>query len=299
MRYTSLLVALLAGLGISCSGSEGDTLTTDSGIKYEYIKKGTGEVPPVGGYWALNVEYFKENGEKMFSSADQGGPMTMGYFADFPKNGSIEECLSIVGNGDSAVFEISADSLYKYSAGRGTPPDMVGTKIKLYVSVDDIYTSDEYVAMMEKKEKEQIAKEKSEIEKYLDDNNIAYEVTENGLYYSMIEEGSGAHPEPGQTVRVNYKGYTMDGTVFDTSIKEEAEKAGIFNPRRPYEPLEFPIGQQKVIKGWDQGIALIAEGGKAKLIVPSPLGYGTRGMGNAIGPNTILIFDVELVEVVQ
>lgn len=123
--------------------------------------------------------------------------------------------------------------------------------------------------------------------------------SESGLRYIIEEQGSGAKPAVGQFVRVNYTGFLPDGTCFDTSIKENAEKFGAYDPRRePYEAISVEIGPRgRVIPGWREGLQLLNVGGKAKLIVPPYLGYGDRGFPPVIGPNEILVFDVEIVEI--
>ncbi len=109
--------------------------------------------------------------------------------------------------------------------------------------------------------------------------------TASGLEYIEVKAGSGAQAQKGKTVRVHYTGKLQsNGKVFDSSI-----------PRG--EPIEFKLGAGQVIKGWDEGIALMKEGGKAQLIIPPQLGYGDRGAGGVIPPNATLIFDVELVSV--
>lgn len=107
--------------------------------------------------------------------------------------------------------------------------------------------------------------------------------TENGLYYIITQEGTGDTPYPGQAVKVHYSGFLLDGTQFDSSIGKN--------------PIEFILGAKKVISGWEEGIQLLNVGGKARLIIPPELGWGSRGSGTTIPPNATTIFEVELVEI--
>lgn len=109
-------------------------------------------------------------------------------------------------------------------------------------------------------------------------------ITESGLKYIVEVVGTGEQAVAGKTVRVHYTGKLLDGKVFDSSHKRG-------------EPIEFPLGVGRVIKGWDEGIAMMRVGGKAQLVVPPNLAYGSSGAGGVIPPNATLIFDVELVDV--
>ena len=108
--------------------------------------------------------------------------------------------------------------------------------------------------------------------------------TASGLEYTEVEVGTGAQAEAGKTVSVHYTGKLQDGKVFDSSVSRG-------------EPITFPLGAGRVIKGWDEGIALMKAGGKAQLTIPPELAYGERGAGGVIPPNATLIFDVELISV--
>src|SRR5947209_4499826 len=108
--------------------------------------------------------------------------------------------------------------------------------------------------------------------------------TASGLSYEDEVEGTGPSPQPGQTAVVHYTGWLTDGTKFDSS-------------RDRGQPFSFPIGQGRVITGWDEGVATMKTGGKRKLTIPPDLGYGARGAGGVIPPNATLIFDVELLEI--
>ena len=125
---------------------------------------------------------------------------------------------------------------------------------------------------------------KKELEQKMKDLASDSELTESGLKYIMIKKGDGPKPKLGQTVSVHYAGYLTNGQKFDSSYDRN-------------QPIEFPIGTGRVIKGWDEGIMLLNVGSKAKLIIPPDLGYGARGAGGVIPPNATLIFDVELLEV--
>jgi peptidylprolyl isomerase len=114
-----------------------------------------------------------------------------------------------------------------------------------------------------------------------DENAIT---TASGLQYIEIEKGTGPAPLPGQVVVVNYRGTLEDGTVFDNSYDRG-------------EPFQFALGRGMVIPGWDEGIAMMHEGGKAKLIIPPDLAYGEAGAGSVIPPNATLTFEVELITI--
>ena len=108
--------------------------------------------------------------------------------------------------------------------------------------------------------------------------------TESGLEYTETKQGKGKQAEAGKTVSVHYEGKLLDGKIFDSSFERGT-------------PIEFKLGVGQVIKGWDEGIALMKVGGQATLTIPPELGYGARGAGGIIPPNATLIFDVELIAV--
>lgn len=116
-------------------------------------------------------------------------------------------------------------------------------------------------------------------------DEAALTTTDSGLQYVILEEGSGEKAQPGDVVAVHYSGTLEDGTEFDSSYKRG-------------EPIRFPLGQGYVIPGWEEGIALLGKGGKARLVIPPDLAYGEAGAGDGtIPPNSTLIFDVELVDI--
>lgn len=131
----------------------------------------------------------------------------------------------------------------------------------------------------EEQAKEQAAKDEAIIQQYISDNNLNATATGSGLYYVIENEGTGASCSSFSTVTVAYTGYFTDGDIFDQSSSQG---------------VTFSL--QQVIKGWTEGIPYFKEGGNGKLLIPSALAYGPDGNAS-IPPNSVLIFDVELIEV--
>ncbi|MET1260075.1 peptidylprolyl isomerase [Flagellimonas sp. DF-77] len=129
-----------------------------------------------------------------------------------------------------------------------------------------------------------IAEQKAKAEAELDKVAAGFDKTESGLRYKMINKGSGAQAEKGKTVSVHYEGSLTNGQVFDSSFKRN-------------QPIDFTLGIGQVIAGWDEGIGLLKVGDKARFVIPSHLGYGSRGAGGVIPPDATLVFDVELMDV--
>lgn len=139
----------------------------------------------------------------------------------------------------------------------------------------------------QQEQQQQAVENEREAEEFLESNRSkdGVQETESGLQYEVIEEGDGASPSEGSTVRVHYEGTLLDGTVFDSSYERD-------------DPVEFPLDQ--VIPGWTEGVQLMREGGKYRFWIPGDLGYGSNPNPNSpIGPNQLLVFEVELLEVVE
>jgi len=129
-----------------------------------------------------------------------------------------------------------------------------------------------------------LAAERESKREELDTLAAGFDETKSGLRYQIIQKGNGKKAESGNMVSVHYKGQLADGTVFDSSYKRN-------------QPLDFQVGVGQVISGWDEGIQLLKVGDKARFVIPSDLGYGSRGAGGVIPPDATLVFDVELMNV--
>ena len=175
-------------------------------------------------------------------------------------------------------------------------PDVLAAAMKdVFAGAKTQLTDEEVQAVMQDFQKKMMAKQaavrdeglgknKAEGEKFLADNKKkeGIKTTASGLQYKVITDGKGKTPKATDTVKTHYRGTLINGTEFDSSYKRG-------------EPAEFPVNG--VIKGWTEALQLMKEGAKWQLYIPSDLAYGERGAGKDIGPNSTLIFDIELISV--
>ena len=216
---------------------------------------------------------------------------------------------------DSLKITLDVATFLNLPPGQPLPPFAQGVdSFTVNLRVDEITTMEAYNDKLMQQEEERLKEELGEdyispeeqlqaeydsIEAYLDKTGIEAEKLDNGLYIAITEKGDGPTAQSGQTIRANYAGYLLDSSYFDTSVREIAEAQGLYNPQRPYEPFEFTIDESSVIEGWHVAFKELREGDKATVFIPSGMGYGRRGNGPRIPPNTTLIFDLELVEIVE
>ncbi|MGB3616919.1 MAG: FKBP-type peptidyl-prolyl cis-trans isomerase, partial [Catalinimonas sp.] len=145
---------------------------------------------------------------------------------------------------------------------------------------------DDANAEMTRMRESHVAIDDSLIATYAAANNLNVQQTESGLNYAIERRGTGDRPEAGERVKVNYTLTNLQGDKIDSSYDRG-------------EPFSFTLGRGEVIPGWDEGIALLKEGAKAKFLVPSRLAYNERALGPTAPPFSVLMFDVELIEVVE
>ncbi len=255
------IVLALAFLFAACQQDK--TITTESGLQYEITKKGTGEQPQAGDKVTVHYTGFLTDSAKtkFDSSVDRGQPFTFKLGKGQVIKGW-DEGVALLSVGDNATFTIPSDLAYgERGAGGVIPPNA-----DLIFEVELIsFETPKPIVAFDVAGKDTIT-------------------TESGLKYIIIKKGEGVSPYASQFVSVDYTGYLADGTIFDSSIDRG-------------EPIVFPVGVGKVITGWDEGIMLLNTGAKARLIIPSDLGYGEQGAGGIIPPNATLVFDVELLEI--
>ena len=269
-----ILAAVLLLLIAGCS-NEPDVIKNESGLSYVDEKTGEGREVKDGDLvvihfaaWKLNdsLDTFEDwqndstkNSFRIASSYESN--QTMKYIVGSEQfvKGSDEGFIGMKSGGKRTII-IPSELAYGQEGFGPIPPN---TSIKLLVEVLEV--------------KEPIVAEMWDVDSTL------YKETESGLKYAIIKEGDGPSVVKGNIVSVHYSGFLSDGTLFDSSVERD-------------EPFSLLAGMGQVIPGWDEGLALLKQGSKARLIIPPALGYGDRDLG-VIPPNSTLIFDIEMIEV--
>ena len=271
MKKIIFPIGVLALLTASCNNESSTTeetqqevtaseQTTASGLKYEILTEGTGKKPTSGDLVKVHYTGTLTDGKKFDSSLDRGEPISfkVGVGQVIP---GWDEGIMLLNEGSKAKFTIPSNLAYgERGAGQIIPPNAT-----LIFEVELVEVSEPIVPIP------------------FDISGVKETKTKSGLKVYKLNTTEGETAKAGSGVAVHYTGYLEDGTKFDSSVERG-------------QPFTFVLGQGQVIKGWDEGIALLKVGEKARLIIPPTLGYGENGTG-PIPPNATLVFDVELIGV--
>ncbi len=292
MRYLLFLFTALVMFSSCEKKAEG-------GYKFVHHTKKGGKTPQVGEYAYFHV-YFR-NGDKLITSTRERGGVSQYKMPEVSKDGKgvipIVAGLRLMGVGDSLTIMMPIDTI------KNLPEELKGVKELQYdLVLTDIKSEEEFNKEKGVKEQEFAAKMEegkkraegigAEVKamianfkgKKLGANLIK---TPSGLQYIITQPGTGAKVESGSTAAVQYYGALMNGESFDDSFS------------RGMEPFSLQVGGGQVIPGWDEGLTYFSEGAKGYLFIPSKLGYGDRGAGEAIKPNSDLMFYIEVEKVTK
>lgn len=242
---------------------DGAYTTTPSGLQIYDIEVGDGPAPETGSVVIVEYSGFLTDGRLFDSSYKRADPFQFSLGKGNVIKGW-DEGVADMRVGGKRQLKVPPDLAY---GSRGAPP---------VIPPDATLIFDVELLRLEPPRVAPAAPQK------LPDS--AYTTTDSGLRYHDFVMGDGASPKAGDTVSVDYTGWLVDGTKFDSSLDR---------PR----PIQFPLGQGRVIKGWDEGIASMKEGGRRQLVIPPDLAYGERGRPPTIPESATLIFEVELVDV--
>jgi peptidylprolyl isomerase len=270
-----ILITLLSVAALFGCSKNPNVVTLKSGLKYNDVKVGKGTEAKNGDLVELHFKgWIVKDSSNLFSdwskdstkkaeliadSYEMTKPLKFVLGSDTFIKGSDE---GIVGMKPGGQRTIIIPSKLAYGP-QGMGPIPPNSNIKLVVEL--IGAKDVVVAKM------------------WDVDSTKFKTTKSGLKYNIIQEGEGDLVSKNKKVTVNYSGYLLDGTKFDSSVERE-------------EPFTFVVGIGQVIPGWDEGVQLLKKGSKARFIIPPALAYGPRDLGK-IPSNSTLIFDVEVVDV--
>lgn len=236
-------------------------LTTPSGVTIKLLKKGDGPKPSTGDKITVHYKGRLTDGAIFDSSYGRNQPFSFVLGTGQVIQGW-DDAFAMMQTGDQAEIIIPPALGYGNEAMGKIPANSTLIFNVELLSVKQKITAVPYVV-----------------------EGLDTAETKSGLKYIMVKTGAGKAAIPGSNVSVHYTGYLTDGTKFDSSVERG-------------EPIAFRLGEGRVIQGWEQGIALLNVGGRARLIIPYNLGYGEQGYPPVIPARATLVFDVELVDVI-
>jgi len=283
-----------------------------SGMKYKITSSSSGskEKIKLGQIVKFNIEYKV----KMANGKDSVLSTTYGKAAGFIKADSARlpkynftEVLTQMSVGDKIEFLLDNDTLKKmhmipdYNEVFVKGGNVTGRVEILKVFTDDKAANADYMAetqaanqreqeKIEKDSKVELVKEKANIEKYVADKKITTVTTPGGVLVEVQNAGEGQKADSGWQASVMYRGYTLDGKVFDANFGEGAKHT---------DPFAVVLGQHRVIRGWEEGLKYFGKGGKGRIIIPFMLGYGPQGSPPVIPAYSTLVFDIEIKDVTK
>ncbi len=293
MKNLFLLILAVSAMALfSCTGeggsstNKGKRAVTTSGYEYIHHVKNGGTTVQEGDKTFMHLVVTKNDSIELQSSYKMGRtfpqiiPPADKLQKPFPPT---YEALMMMSEGDSLTIWQSLDSVPNLPQGF-LPTDVIRFDVKL-VEVQSKAEVEALMAAGKEKETAITASTTAMIKDYQAGKlKSKIKTTDSGLKYIVLKEGTGPQAVAGKTVSVNYAGFLLDGTGFDNSYAKG-------------EPIEFPLGQGAVIRGWDEGLALLKEGAEAMLFIPADLAYGDQGSPPRIPAKAELAFFVELVGV--
>jgi FKBP-type peptidyl-prolyl cis-trans isomerase len=281
-------MAILSAILFSCGGASYQK--TAGGMPYQLLRGKETQTAKAGEYLKLHLTQ-KINDSVYFTT---GGKLPI-YIAvgATPQPYDISELWTKLSPGDSLVTTQLMDTFLKRMPAGNLPPEFKkGDRIMTFVKVLGIISSDSLKIIDEQKENAAYAKkEAAEIEKLLGAKLSSVQRTPSGAYVEILQDGTGELVKAGNFVSLNYTGSTLEGKVFDSNTDSTFKHV---------EPLKFSVGAGQMIKGFDEALLLVKKGTKAKVYIPSSLGYGAAPPpGAPIKPYEHLIFDFTVLDVMD
>ena len=285
-----LSLAVIVSTLFSCSQGMKEFKTLKSGLQYKIVDDKKGDKKAVEGSMISMTITTTIRDSVLFDSQKMNGGKPIETPVNAPSGvGDIMEAFPLLSEGDSVILQIPIDSM---THGGPLPPyAKSGDMLAFHVRLISVSTKAEFEKKKADETAKQVEADAKTVADYVAKNAATATKTPSGMYYMVTQAGSGPNAHAGQKITMNYTGTLLDGTPFDSNIDPKFSHV---------QPFEFTLGQGMVIKGWDEGVALLSKGAKAKFIIPSTLAYGERAMpGSPSNPkgipaNSSLVFEVEV-----
>ena len=307
MKKVSSLLLLVVVIFSACNLSS--FKKGKDNLEYKIIADGSGPKIQYGNFMQIGIATYYNTGKKdsLLNDTRVSGRPIIEMLDSVSTPPAYFDILKQLRKGDSAVIRILSDSAFK------TMPEQMPPFIKkkhyllTTIKVINIFTTKDQadscrkavMALAQQKDSinaiAQLAKDDKILADYFAKNNIKAAKAPQGTYVQIITPGSGNNIDTSVVVKVNYTGRTLNGEEFDSNTDPSK---GHVEPLNVNMTNDQSLGEP-VIKGWTDGLKLLNKGAKAKFYIPSPLGYGARGGGGPIGPNAILTFDIEVVDILN
>lgn len=264
-------------------------LKTEKNLEYKFTSlSNSDKVAKIGDIIEFHLVQRIGDSVMMDTKINQQGKAIMQALSAPREEFDLNEGFAMMRPGDKAIFRIPLSALF----AKGMPKEEWmndGDYISFDVDLVSIKTTEEIKKEEEELNNKAAGDNDKQIQDFLKAANITnFKKTESGLYYVVHREGVGPKATKGQTVTVNYTGKLLDGKTFDSNIDP---KFGHVTP------FDVTLGSGRVIKGWEEAVALFNKGSQVTIYIPSQIGYGANGAGQDIPGNAPLIFDMEIVEI--
>lgn len=278
-------------------------------LEYKIFSEGKGSKVAYGNFLQVKIVNWYNDGKKdTILGNSQNSMPQVNMFDSVSTPMVFYKILKDVRAGDSVVIRVSSDSAIRKNP-QGIPPFIkkghyLYTGLKIMNIFKDGKAADSASQAEIRKftlkdslhSLELLQKDDKTINDYLAKNNIKAVKAPLGTYVEIIQPGTGVAIDTTVTVKVNYSGQTIEGKKFDSNTDPAFGHVAPYNVAMAVDPVTHQAG---VIKGWTDGLSLLHKGAKAKFFIPSSLAFGTHGSGPMIGPDEILIFDIEVVDVLN
>ena len=282
----------------------------EKGLEYKIIGSGSGDKIKMGEFMQMEIAQVYNDGKKDSVLSDSRNNPQGPMFQPLDSSSIPPEFfkkLSQLRKNDSLVIRILTDSAFAQNPQGVPPPFKKGHYLLTTVKLVDIFKTAadaDSARMIAMKKAEERMKVNAEAQKGKDEKILADHFSKNkintvkgalGTYVEIIQPGTGANADSNSIVKVNYTGKTLAGKTFDSNTDPA------FNHVQPYlvNLTNDPTLGQPVIQGWYDGLKMLNKGAKAKFYIPSTLAYGPMQQGPDIAPNSILVFDIEVVDILS